>query len=62
MSAEPWRRSGTPVAPRLFVWQAWYFGGLRLDLRGRCGTFETFVDVRGTLISRQHVFSQNVST
>ena len=39
MSAEPWRRSGTPVAPRLFVWQAWYFGGLRLDLRGRCGTF-----------------------
>ena len=44
MSAEPWRRSGTPVAARLFVWQAWYFGGLRLDLRGRCGTFETFVD------------------
>ena len=47
MSAEPWRRSGTLVAPWLFAWQAWYFGGLRLDLRGRCGTFETFVDVRG---------------
>ena len=30
MSAEPWRRSGTPVAPRLFAWQAWYFGDLRL--------------------------------
>ena len=48
MSAEPWRRSGTPVAPRLFAWQAWYFGDLRLDLCGRCGTLETFVDVRGT--------------
>ena len=46
MSAEPWRRSGAPVAPRLFAWQAWYFGDLRLDLRGRCGTLETFVDVR----------------
>ena len=89
MSAEPWRRSGTPVAPRLFcvagallwgpqagfawqvwyfgglcrcpppvaprlfVWQAWYFGGLRLDLRGKCGTFETFVDVRGTLATKR---------
>ena len=36
MSAEPWRRSGTPVAPWLFAWQAWYFGDLRLDLCGRC--------------------------
>ena len=53
MSAEPWRRSGTPVAPRLFVWQAWYFGGLRLDLRGRCGTLEAFVDVRGTLATKR---------
>ena len=53
MSAEPWRRSGTPVAPRLFAWQAWYFGGLRLDLRGRCGTLETFVDVRGTLATKR---------
>ena len=53
MSAEPWRRSGTPVAPRLFAWQAWYFGGLRLDLRGRCGTFEAFVDVRGTLATKR---------
>ena len=77
MSAEPWRRSGTPVAPRLFVWQAWYFGGLRLDLldvrgtlatkrdpcgaaaflrldlRGRCGSFETLVDVRGTLATKR---------
>ena len=38
MSAEPWRRSGTLVAPWLFAWQAWYFGGLRLDLRGFGGT------------------------
>ena len=53
MSAEPWRRSGTPVAPRLFVWQPWYFGDLRLDLRGRCGAFETFVDVRGTLATKR---------
>ena len=53
MSAEPWRRSGAPVAPRLFVWQAWYFGDLRLDLRGRCGTLETFVDVRGTLATKR---------
>ena len=52
-SAEPWRRSGTPVAPRLFAWQAWYFGDLRLDLRGRCGTLETFVDVRGTLATKR---------
>ena len=53
MSAEPWRRSGTPVAPRLFAWQAWYFGDLRLDLRGRCGTLETFVDVRRTLATKR---------
>ena len=46
MSAEPWRRSGTPVASRLFAWQAWYFGDLRLDLCGRCGTLETFVQGR----------------
>ena len=25
MSAEPWRRSGTPVALWLFAWQVWYF-------------------------------------
>ena len=53
MSAEPWRRSGTPVAPRLFAWQAWYFGDLRLDLRGRCGTLKTFVDVRRTLATKR---------
>ena len=53
MSAEPWRRSGTPVAPRLFAWQAWYFGDLRLDLCGRCGTLETFVDVCGTLATKR---------
>ena len=53
MSAEPWRRSGTPVAPRLFAWQACYFGGLRLDLRGRCSTLDTFVDVRGTLATKR---------
>ena len=60
MSAEPWRRSGTPVAPRLFAWQAWYFGGLRLDLCGRCGTLETFVDVRGTLATKPWLFAWQV--
>ena len=53
MSAEPWRRSGTLVAPWLFAWQACYFGDLRLDLRGRCGTLEAFVDVRGTLATKR---------
>ena len=41
------------MAPRLFAWQAWYFGDLRLDLRGRCGTLEAFVDVRGTLATKR---------
>ena len=50
MSAEPWRRTRTVVAaPRLSAWQAWHFRQRQLDLRGRCGTFETFLDVRGTL-------------
>ena len=39
MSAEAWRRSRTDVAPRSFAWQAWHFRHLRLDLRGRRGTF-----------------------
>ena len=25
---------------------------LRLDLRGRCGTFSTFIDVRGSLATK----------
>ena len=35
MSAEPWRRTRTAVAPRLSAWQAWHFGHFRLDLCGR---------------------------
>ena len=27
------------MAPRSFAWQAWHFRYLRLDLRGRRGTF-----------------------
>ena len=46
MSAEPWRRTRTVVAPRLSAWQAWYFRQRWLDVRG---TFGAFVDVRGTL-------------
>ena len=42
MSAEAWRRSRTDVAPRSFAWQAWHFRHLRLDLRGRRGTFATY--------------------
>ena len=43
MSAEAWRRSRTDVAPRCFAWQAWHFRHLRLDLRGRRGTFCTTI-------------------
>ena len=28
------------------------FQHLRLDLRGRCGTFSTFIDVRGSLATK----------
>ena len=48
MSPEAWRRSRTDVAPRSFAWQAWHFRHLRLDLRGRRGTFATSIDVRGS--------------
>ena len=49
MSAEAWRRSRTDVAPRSFIaWPAWHFRYLRLDLRGRRGTFATSIDVRGS--------------
>ena len=48
MSAEAWRRSRTDVAPRSFAWQAWHFRRLRLNLRGRRGTFATSIDVRGS--------------
>ena len=37
-----WRRG-------LLTWQACHFQHLRLDLRGRRGTFRTFIDVRGSL-------------
>ena len=39
MSAEAWRRIGSDLAPLDLVWQAWYLQRLRLDLRGRRGTF-----------------------
>ena len=52
MSAEAWRHCGTDVAPRSFAWQARYFQHLRLDLRGRRGTFCTFIDVSGSLTWR----------
>ena len=49
MSAEAWRRIGSDLAPLDLAWQACYFQHLRLDLCGRCGTFGTFIDVRGSL-------------
>ena len=49
MSAEAWRRTGTDWAPLRLTWQAWHFQHLRLDLRGRRGTFSTSIDVRGSL-------------
>ena len=49
MSAEAWRRIGSDLAPLDLAWQAWLFQHLRLDLCGRCGTFGTSVDVRGSL-------------
>ena len=52
MSAEAWRRSRTDVAPRSFAWQAWHFRHLRLDLRGRRGTFCTTIDVSGSLATK----------
>ena len=52
MSAEAWRRSRTDVAPQSFAWQAWRFRYLRLDLRGRRGTFCTTIDVSGSLATK----------
>ena len=49
MSAEAWRRIGSDSAPLDLAWQAWHFQHLRLDLRGRRGTFGTSIDVRGSL-------------
>ena len=49
MSAEAWRRIGSDLAPLDLAWQAWRFQHLRLDLRGRRGTFGTSIDVRGSL-------------
>ena len=48
MSAEAWRRTGSDGTPLLLTWQAWRFQRLVLDLRGRRGTFRTFIDVRGS--------------
>ena len=49
MSAEAWRRRWTHGRRLSSTWQAWHFQHLRLDLRGRRGTFGTFIDVRGSL-------------
>ena len=49
MSAEAWGRIGSDLSPLDLAWQAWHFGHLRLDLRGRPDTFGTFIDVRGSL-------------
>ena len=35
--------------PLLSVWLAWHFQHIRLDLRGRHGTFGTYIDIRGSL-------------
>ena len=44
---------GGPMdADGLVTWQVWHFQRLRLDLRGRCGTFSTFIDVRGSLATK----------
>ena len=51
-TAEACRRSRTDVAPRSFAWQAWHFRHLRLDLRGRRGTFCTTIDVSGSLATK----------
>ena len=49
MSTEAWRRIGSDLAPLDLAWQAWHFQHLRLDVRGRRGTFGTSIDVRGSL-------------
>ena len=56
MSAEAWRRRGTYLTPRLFVWQAWHFQHFRLALRGRRGTFGTSIDVSGGLATKGDIF------
>ena len=46
------RKGMSPVPAHfshLVAWHAWHFLHLKLDLRGRCGTFGTFIDVRGSL-------------
>ena len=45
MSAEAWRRAGTDVTPWPFAWTAWHFQHARCDLRGKCRTFSTCIDV-----------------
>ena len=35
--------------PLLSVWLAWHFQHIRPDLRGRRGTFGTYIDIRGSL-------------
>ena len=36
------------MAPRRFAWQAWRFQHRRFDLRGRRGTFATYIEVCGS--------------
>ena len=49
MSAEAWRRRWAHGRRLSSTWQACHFHHLRLHLRGRRGTFGTFIDVRGSL-------------
>ena len=56
MSAEAWRRRGTYLTPRLFVWQAWHFQHFRLALRDRRGTFGTSIDISGSLATKGDIF------
>ena len=52
MSAEAWRRRWTHGRRRSSTWQACHFQHRRRDLRGRRGTFGTFIDVRGSLATK----------
>ena len=61
MSAEPWRRSGTPVAPRLFAWQAWYFGDLRLDLRCDVASAVAVAFYNDVTIAVSYLFRNNAT-
>ena len=48
-------------ADGLFTWQERHFQHPKLDLRGRCGTFGTFIDVRGKLAKKVGPWTPTVS-